>query len=253
MAVSYFKAAWRSLSNKPQRFSAVFVPRHLLAVLLVLISCLGLLKSTSFAAASLDYYFVRNTVETWQQNLQVNQEDDYLAAKSAIKSARQSHPRHPLYTDMTGQMYEWGSLAGYEDEPTALRAAKDYYRQAIAMRPTWPVSYASLAMIKWRMGEFDEELSMLLKQAVLYGPKKAETNILISEMGLALYTANHPFYLTVKPYLQSALLNGLLNSQSRARVLKAVSHFDSKRSVCRWLKSDNPYVYKSLLKCASPA
>jgi hypothetical protein len=214
-----------------------------------LASAVGLYTTVNYGLASLNYYAVQNTVKEWQNNRQTQTESTYIKAKEAIKSARRKHLSHPLYTELAAQIYEWGAIGAYENESVGLEVSKHYYMAAAKMRPSWPVTLASLAMNKWRSNEFDSELLDYLKLADKYGPKKAETNILFSEMGLALYQSNHPFYKELRPYLRPRISQGLRNTQSRERVLAAIDFYEAGRNVCRWMNADDEYVAKNILRC----
>jgi hypothetical protein len=213
------------------------------------IALLGLYNAVNYGLASLNFYSVKNTVSVWQINKQLHNEASYHKTKQTISEAQKQHPAHPLYTDLAAQIYEWGAISGYEETSTALELSKHLYMQAARMRPTWPVTYASLAMNKWRSNEFDAELTSYLMLANKYGPKKAEVNILFVEMGLALYQSNHPFYAELRPYLKQRISQGIRNSQSRTRVLAAIQHYKAMRTVCRWVNEEDTYARNNGLKC----
>lgn len=214
------------------------------------IALLGLYNATNYGLASLHFYSAQNTVSAWHAGNHLQNEASYnIAAQSAYK-ARNHHPAHPLYTDLSAQIYEWGVIGGYEDASVGLASSKDLYIKAAKMRPTWPVTYASLAMNKWRSNEFDAELVNYLTLANKYGPKKAEVNILFVEMGLALYQSNNPFYIELRPYIKQRISQGIRNSQSQTRVLAAIEHYAAKRTVCRWMRESDTMVSNSILKCA---
>jgi hypothetical protein len=231
------------------KYALLMCRKHLFVFCFGLIALLGLFNTFNYGLASLNFYSVKNTVSSWQENKQSQNEASYTKAKLAISKARHKHPAHPLYTDLSAQIYEWAAIGGYENKSVALEVSKRFYMRAVQMRPTWPVSYASLAMNKWRSNEFDDELARYLELANKYGPKKAEVNILFVEMGLALYQSNHPFYAELRPHLKQRISQGIRNSQSRDRVLAAIENYEAKRVVCRWMKDTDEFVSKTVLKC----
>ncbi|GAC29197.1 VpsP family polysaccharide biosynthesis protein [Brumicola pallidula] len=214
-----------------------------------LISLLGLYNATNYGLANLHFYSAQNAVLAWHANNQLDNEESYNNAAQSAYKARNQHPAHPLYTDLSAQIYEWGVIGGYEDASVALAISKELYIKATKMRPTWPVTYASLAMNKWRSNEFDAELLNYLTLANKYGPKKAEVNILFVEMGLALYQNNKPFYTELRPYIKQRISQGIRNSQSQTRVLAAIEHYGAKRTVCRWMRESGTAVSNSIIKC----
>jgi hypothetical protein len=144
---------------------------------------------------------------------------------------------------------EWGALAGFIEYEESLKNAKQYYINAIKLRPTWPVSYASLSMIKWRLNELDDELLTFVNKADQYGPLKAEVHVFIVEFSLALYSNNHPFYVNVRPLVKDRMRKGLRNKQSRLRILEAINKLNELETACRWMKEEDNYVYKIILNC----
>lgn len=214
------------------------------------IGLLGLYHTTNYGLASLHFYSAQNAVLSWHAGDHLQNEASYNNAALSAYKASNLHPAHPLYIDLSAQIYEWGAIGGYEDASVALASSKALYIKAAKMRPTWPVTYASLAINKWRSNEFDAELINYLTLADKYGPKKAEVNILFVEMGLALYKGNKPFYIELRPYIKQRILQGIHNSQSQTRVLAAIEHYAATRTVCRWMRESDTMMSNRILKCA---
>lgn len=219
-----------------------------LSLLVLLIAFIGLLSAFRFGSAALDYHFVRNAVELWQNDKSAQTSEKYHSAKNAINRAQNRHSSHPLYADMSGQLHEWGVLAGYEFEET-LTDAKDDYLRAVELRPAWPVTWASLALIKWRMQEFDDEMLNYLSMADKFGSQKPEVHVLFTQLGLALYQANHPFYVNIREQTQHRLVSGLRNTQSREKVMQAIISYNAVEVACIWSAQRDAFVYKNILAC----
>lgn len=210
-------------------------------ILAVCLGCIGLwgaITAFQYGSASLSFYRVKNILTEWQSEGNQQSEQQYLLAKNAIQSALHSHPNNPLYVDIIAQIYEWGAIAEYEDNKEALAQAKQYYTKATQLRPSWPVTWASLAMIKWRSQEFDDELLDYLNQANHFGPLKPEVHILFSELGLALYKNNHPLLLKIRPLFYQHLALGLRNPVSRKLVVASINQSGLDKQVCRWLRNE---------------
>ncbi|MFC4701991.1 VpsP family polysaccharide biosynthesis protein [Glaciecola siphonariae] len=220
-----------------------------LALFVMLVAIFGFFTSLNFGRATLDYYFVRNAIESWQTDKDAQTEAAFVAAQEAVSQAHSKHESHPLYLDMSGQVSEWGVVAGYATAQS-LDDAKAYYLRAAALRPAWPVTWGSLAMIKWRKQEFDEEMMTYLNNADRFGAQKPEIHVLFSELGLALYTANHPFYTGISEQTKQRLVRGLRNPVSRDRVLTSVKLNNAKEFACIWSKSRDTYVHNNILECA---
>jgi hypothetical protein len=200
------------------------------------ISFWGVVSAYQYGAASLDFYRVNNILTQWKSQGEPQSEAQYLLAKNGIMNALNKHPNHPLYVDVLGQVYEWGALSSYEKSKKALSLAKQNYLHATQLRPAWPVTWASLAMIKWRLQEFDDELLEFLANASKFGPFKPEVHILYSQLGLALYKNNHPLIISIRPEFERHLVLGLRNPASRQIVINTINNSGLKKQVCRWLK-----------------
>jgi len=67
------------------------------------------------------------------------------------------------------------------------RAALDYYRAAIVRRPSWPHTWANLAVIKFRLVELDREFLTALERAAALGPWEPEVQKTVADLGLAAW------------------------------------------------------------------
>lgn len=219
---------------------------QLFAISLFVICLFGLTSTLKFGAASLDFYMVKNVFQLWQEEQNKQSLERYEQAREAIYSANTSHPNHPLYIDLIGQLNEWAAIAEYEDERESLQNAKLYYLSATKIRPTWPVTWASLAMVKWRLQEFDEEMLQYLVNADHFGPKKPEVNILFAELGIALYASNHTMLIGIRDKVEKRIAQGLRDPQSRERVSQIIKDFKVEKQVCRWLR-DEPYMLRKFI------
>ncbi|MDT0584076.1 VpsP family polysaccharide biosynthesis protein [Brumicola blandensis] len=222
---------------------------NLMLILVLLISLVGIFHSARFALSSLDFYAVKNLISQWQETESVKNTEDIARAKSHLERAKALHPAHPVYTDMLGQVFEWGALSGSSNEIGDLQQAKALYSAAIQQRPTWPVTYASLILVKWRLGEFDEELIESIKMVQTLGAKKPEVHAIIIRFGLATYAENHPFYAHVRDALPKYLSLALRNQETRISTLAIIDYYQSLKTVCRWMNKQDPWVVKNALKC----
>jgi tetratricopeptide (TPR) repeat protein len=208
------------------------------ALLLVIISVLGISTAYDYGIASVNYYNVKNTVEKWHLDPQNRDLESYEKAKNNSLVAIQYHPDNALYLDLKAQVDEWGVIFEFESSTEGLNSAKEYYLKATQLRPLWPVTWASLAKVKWRLQELDDEMLYYLQQAHKLGPKKSEVNILFAGLGLALYKNNHPMLLKIRPMFYQRLAQGLINPYSRKPVKQAIKSYDAERLVCRWLRNE---------------
>ncbi|MGQ8365249.1 VpsP family polysaccharide biosynthesis protein [Glaciecola sp. 1036] len=215
---------------------------------LMFICVVGFISAFRFGTASLDFYSVQNSIDIWNKQKNVQSEEDFLKAKSSILTAKFIHFSHPLYADITGQVLEWGVVAGYL-KPESLNDAKSAYLKATKLRPSWPVTWASLAMIKWRLQQFDDEMLQYLNNANTLGPVKPEVHRLYVELGLSLYNANHPFFISIRDSVKERLVLGLRNKESRPYIIDFIQRTKSKKTACRWIADKDTFVKKQVLSC----
>ena len=64
------------------------------------------------------------------------------------------------------------------------REAYTHYKKAISLRPTWPYAWANLAMVKYRLGETDDEFYHAMHKADELGPWEPGVQSVIVDIGL---------------------------------------------------------------------
>lgn len=221
--------------------NTIFINKTVTMVIafILLIFCWQALK---MGKANLDFYSAHQLTEFWQDN---NLEDanQYTHALQAIVSANTAHPENPRYMVMQGLVYEWGTIAGfYEDEQhkrELLTQAKAYYLSAVKLRPTWPVTWATLAILKWRLGEIDQQLIDYLQQADKYGPYVQEVHQTWLEVGFYLYQNKSQYSVQVIKGLRMHMKQMLRqpNSTFAHSAVAIIKRHKAERVACRWLSS----------------
>jgi hypothetical protein len=209
--------------------------QNLFTLFLALLSIWGIITTTQYGAASLDYYKTKSIMSLWQAEGYIESSEQYQKAKRAATNANSKHSEHALYLDLLGQIHEWGQISGYENKKLSLQRAKKHYLNATQIRPTWPVTWASLANVKWRLQEFDDEMLLYLHHADQLGPRKREVNVFFSELGFVLYKENNLFLLNIMAQVKKNLVMGLLNPASRKRVKAIIKKYDAANIACFWL------------------
>jgi len=158
----------------------VFMRLVLVLVLLLIIICAWLSVRQGLADNTAD--------DAWQDMLTWQAEtiefDQVQQAYATMLNANQLAHNHPTYLHRLGRLSHllmtmelakrsyWGGLA------------KDYYRQSLAIRPAWPQSWASLALVKADLLEFDAELDQSLVNATVYGPYEPAVLEIVAGIGL---------------------------------------------------------------------
>lgn len=221
---------------------------RLFASFVLLIVVLGIFSAFRFGAASLDYYLVRNTLENWQIDARIQTKEEFTRAKEAINNANALHRSNPLYMDLSGQINEWGAVSGF-DQLASLERAKIDYLMATKARPLWPVTWANLAMVKWRLQEFDDEMLHYLNNANKLGPQSVEVHILYARLGITLYNAKHPMFTVISDTVRERIRLGLRNQQSKPVILSFVKLTGAIEEVCKWMIITDQYTADRHLPC----
>ena len=226
---------------------------YALAIIVFSIALIGVLNALRFGIANIEYYVAKNTMQEWQEAQEVTSNDSFEKASLAVATAKILHSSNPLYIDLAGELNEWASLAGEDISnktlQQSLESAKAYYLEATKNRPLWPVSWANLAMIKWRMQEFDDEMMTYLQKADTLGSQSHEVDLLFTRLGIALYQSNNPFYTNLRDTVHNRLRASLVDERSRVMVLAYIESTKSIEVACAWMKQLDERVAEEYLPC----
>jgi hypothetical protein len=84
---------------------------------------------------------------------------------------------------------EWKIYLDKDDEENNhyLSLALGNYRKAAELRPAWPYSWSQISLVKYRMGEIDQELQQAIENATNTGPWDPDVQQIIAEVGLSAW------------------------------------------------------------------
>jgi len=131
----------------------------------------------------------RFQVASWTEKRTVPSREQWERAVDALGAALKLTPEDPSLYDHLGVAYD---LAAAAFDPKGqwnvyTEFALLHFQQAAILRPTSPYSRASIAMMKFRLGQVDEELFRALALATRLGPWEPQVQIMASDLGLALW------------------------------------------------------------------
>ena len=208
-------------------------------VLFVLVVILLLLawQALTFGRANLHYLVAHNAAKKWREEQIMPSQHELDKALAGAKTARKLHPNNSHYVITYALILEWQGITS--GKQINLQQAKKLYIKATQLRPTWPVTWATLAILKWRLNEFDEELLHFLKQAQQHGPNRKEVHEAWAEVGLYLYQQKHPYIATlIKPARQHLLkLIASHDSDYNQSAVNIVTRHNMQRIVCGWMQA----------------
>ena len=128
-----------------------------------------------------------NILEKWRSEKITLKDDDWDKLREDLSYALEHDPDNP-------DIYEYLALAiegRYADIPPenkeampSRREAYVHYKKSISLRPTWPYAWVNLALVKYRLGETDDEFYHALHKADELGPWEPGVQRVIVDIGL---------------------------------------------------------------------
>ncbi|MFK8015895.1 MAG: hypothetical protein AB8G17_10705 [Gammaproteobacteria bacterium] len=116
-------------------------------------------------------------------------EDEWLAIEGRVLQAHVLMPSNPRYLGALGWLHQL-RLTLFAEQMTAAQmdahatAARDYYQQAAALRPTWSHYWGNLALEHHRSGNYaSNPYSLALTNAADFGPWDNKTQRLVTDLG----------------------------------------------------------------------
>ncbi|NKB37214.1 MAG: hypothetical protein GKR93_08600 [Gammaproteobacteria bacterium] len=161
------------------RKSAVFL-------LIILVSYL-IISPVKWFVADIYYRTPFNVVKNWQIASQDSQEVDWGNSNRRFLKALEFDANNPESLMMAGLSYE-GQYAfketGFAKAEKGRKLALNFYRNSVHLRPAWPYGWIDLALVKYRLGELDEEFYKSILHASELGSWEPGVQKVIIEIGL---------------------------------------------------------------------
>jgi tetratricopeptide (TPR) repeat protein len=142
--------------------------------------------SASWGLADIENQKVRVSINRWENDIDSYSTEDWDKTFSYTKTALEKDPYNPDLLSLMANIYEWNSFQGDDQLQNNQRAqlALEYYRKAVELRPQWPYTWSSIALLKYKMSEFDQELRLALINATELGPWEPNVQKIVAEIGL---------------------------------------------------------------------
>jgi hypothetical protein len=156
------------------------------AVALIILCLITLSWATQRATAAWQFF----AAETITQNLhdaKVFNVATLDQATARINKALARFPQNPDYLGLAGHLKEQrASLPGVvgREQRELLEAAAEYHRQALATRPLWPYSWASLLSCKDKLGQADPEFNAAMHRAAELGRWEPAVQLQVLRSGI---------------------------------------------------------------------
>lgn len=149
----------------------------------------------------------RYQIDRWRAGKFVPDSLKLDAIQTELGKARNLDPENPNLLEDLGRFQAFRVERGQASDPE-VRAIRQHalvsFRQALALRPTSGHAYVNVALMKYRLGEIDQEFSQSLLQAIRLSPWEPKVQLLSIELGLATWQAlADPLRETLKQAIQA--------------------------------------------------
>ena len=130
-----------------------------------------------------DYYYsqCQQAMKTWDKDPPTV--DAWRDAYTPLQQALNLDSTNPVYNDWMGRLYH----ARWNLDPTHAKQwgelSKQAFRQSLAVRPKWPLTWANLALMKVDLGEYDGKLDRAVLNATQYGPWEPGVHQIVALIG----------------------------------------------------------------------
>lgn len=136
------------------------------------------------------------------------------------------------------------------DKPRAYyRQSEMYYLNALKIRPTKSVDWASLAMIKLDLQEVDEDYFQYITNAHRYGKHEPQTHIELVQVGAEMFSNEVVITSEFKSIFLHHLIFGITHQRSSLSILNGIIEDGITRDgFCSWIEKNKSA--KKKLNCA---
>lgn len=192
----------------------------------------------SAGLANISYLRAYHYLDRWHNEGKESTPNEIQDALKYIQRANALHPNHPHYLNTYASILLWESdrlmdVQEQEQEQKAgYQAVLNLYERSAKLRPLWPNTWSAMAMVKWRLNEFDEKMQHYVERADVLGPFSPKVHEDLVRIGFALRRRD-PF--TQYDFFKRHLLRGLNDSKSRDSILEQVKIHNASIITCRWL------------------
>jgi len=160
---------------------------------LLIIPCLiliGLIITAGFRGlADVNVQSARRSLVLWESDVNALNNKEWTIAYDDVSKAVSQDPLNPELLTLMANVQEWKIYLDKDDEENNyyLGLALKNYRKAAELRPAWPYSWSQISLVKYRMGEIDQELQQAIENATKTGPWEPGVQQIIAEVGLGVW------------------------------------------------------------------
>ena len=203
------------------------------------ISCLCLIVMLIFCGvvaakwgiSSVIAYPSISRLEDWREHQQRLEHGQWEVIRAGLVNALSYDPQNPELLHKLGLAYEgeFYYILGNGLATDYRKFAYEYYQEASAIRPAWPYHWVDLLLVKYRLGEIDEDFNVAIKQAVILGPWEPWVQQVIADVGM-----HHWYHFTpeMQQLVNTTVRQGVQHLDNAKPILELVKRYDMFDLIC---------------------
>lgn len=209
------------------------MPKKSIAISAVLFMSLLMVISGKWLLAEIYYYQANAYMDSWDSKRQIPS-DEWEIARKALVKALALGPHQAVYYGSLGELLFSKSADGSLNPAMSVdlqTQALDASRHAVRLRPSWPYSWAQLALIKYRSSGMDGEVAQALDRSMMLGAWEPSVQLIAAEIGLASWNS-------LSPELKAKLIDtmALTVQPQSGQILEMIKNLDMLGIVCDRVK-----------------
>ena len=134
----------------------------------------------------------RYEMDRWATGKLKPDQNQLDAIQAELHKAQALDPDNPNLLEDLGRFYAARVETGRPHDPSVREMRQQslaLFRQSVVLRPTSGHAYINAALMKFRLGEIDQEFSESLQQALRRSPWDPKIQLIAIELGLAAWQA----------------------------------------------------------------
>ncbi|MDH5190828.1 MAG: hypothetical protein OEW89_06230 [Gammaproteobacteria bacterium] len=183
-------------------------------ILLVLLAWVFLLGISTFYS-----YKTKSYINKWIDQDASPLSSEIEEALGTINTAISIYNKNPEYFRLKALVIEQdtkGKAVWDSGTKSQLQQALQLYKKAIALRPSWPYSWAGMARMKLKMLEIDNEFESALINMAKLGPWESRINLTIIELGFITWGQ---LSIPAQDLVEAAIKRGLISQKTSLHLL----------------------------------
>ncbi len=143
--------------------------------------------AANWGIADVYYRPAMNQLRNWSLGKIELENIDWDELRIKLSKALELDPNNPEIHESLALAIEgrFSKAAPKDAEAEVFRKlALDHYRQSVKLRPVWPYAWSNMALVKFRLGQIDDEFYEALHNAERLGPWEPSIQRTVIELGL---------------------------------------------------------------------